>query len=414
MVHSRSTWLYSLSFVSLTWASTFQTTLRTASARDSLQADIPEPTSGPGTESLGLEPRADSATGSEAYKTNLSGGAVLTSSASAHVCGYIDGAVNSGSVECMTGGQCVIHTSGSRYPNMMGCCYDSDPSNCRFETACYDSSKLKATPSLTSSLNVNFDVLCVRELSSACVTWTYPELDMTDYGCGPTATLQTIYLTASRSQSQYRTISGYYYYTTIMTAEPIAVNDAFIRNYDNVNRSAFLVTETGAPRASTSGLSGTSLATSTSSHSSGSGSGGHSKSSNTGAIVGGVVGGVVGLVAIICAIWACIWYARKKKQNPEGTYPSAPVQPYMQSMPPAAAEAEGTLGKPAQRYSAVAPPPYTAELPAGDSYFNPHDTGSPFVAELTAGAAEPPQYQRTELDGYTDQTRPIGRQYYGR
>lgn len=440
MVHSRSTWLYSLSFVFSTWASTFQTTLPTASPRDSLLAEIPEPTPGPGAEFRGLEPRADSATGAEVSVTNSAGGIVLTSSVPASVCGFVNGVYSPSkslpsrvghkethdsivsSIECVSDGQCVFHTSGSRYSNMVGCCYDSNPVNCRFETACHDASKVRATPSLTLILDINFNILCTRDSSSACVTWTYPELDITDYGCGPTATLEEIYLTASRTQLEYRSVTGYFYSTTIATVDLITVNDAFIHNYESGVRSAGSITETGAPRASTSGLSGTSTATGASSHSSGDGSRGSSNSSNIGAIAGGVVGGVVGLGAIIGAIWACIWYSKKKKQNLEGTSLSAPVQPPMHPMPPALAEVEGTPGKPVQRYSAVGgpddPPAYTPELPVSDSYIKPHEMDSHnFVAELSAGRAEIPteqQYQGAGLDRHTDQNRPIGQQYYGR
>ncbi|KAJ6115585.1 hypothetical protein N7523_006002 [Penicillium sp. IBT 18751x] len=273
---------------------------------------------------------------------------------------------------------------------MVGCCYDSNPNNCRFETTCYDGSQVKATPSLALLLDNNFDVLCTRESNSACVTWTYPELEITDYGCGPTATLQEIYLTASTSQLEYRSVTGYFYYSTIATVDPITVNGAFISSYETGVRSASSIIETGAPRSSTSGLSGTSRATSTVNHSSENGSRESSKSSNTGAIVGGVVGGVVGLGLIIGATWACLWYSRRKKHNLQGTSPPFAVRPQMQPIPPVLAEAEGTLGKPVQRYSAVGgphnPPPYIPELPVNDSYMKSHEMDSHnSVAELPAG-----------------------------
>lgn len=217
---------------------------------------------------------------------------------------------------------------------MVGCCNNAYSEECLFETTCYDSEQLAATPTLTDSAGV-FAIFCTKSTAASCVEWTYPELSITDFGCSSIHTTQTLYLTAHPYSNNIPDSKSLSYISGIPTVASVygsVVNDNFISDYINsavgpatgsVNRN--VPTSTGASSGAASGATGSSAA-------SGSGSTAH-HSSNTAAIAGGVVGGVVGLAGIGAAIFM-FFLMRKKKQNQQPAYEPAPTGGSAMASPP--------------------------------------------------------------------------------
>ncbi|KAJ5321509.1 hypothetical protein N7476_004511 [Penicillium atrosanguineum] len=234
--------------------------------------------------------------------------------ASANVCGYWNGDSNAG-IQCAEDFTCVFHTttdSNDAFPGMVGCCQSK---NCAFETFCYDSSKVSATPSLTKTFDA-FGMYCTDSSAPACISYTYPDLGVQEFGCGATADISSIYTTASPLTMTAST-------ETLTSVLLWTVADEFLSSYTSswssrygstaapkntgVSSASATATSTGTQTESATGLTETTSTASSSSSSQ------PSSSSNTGAIAGGVVGGVVGTATVVGAIF--FWLRRSKKQR---------------------------------------------------------------------------------------------------
>jgi len=238
---------------------------------------------------------------------------------------------------------------------MVGCCQGLD---CAFETFCYDSSKVSATPSLTSAFDA-FGMYCTDSSAPACISYTYPDLGVQEFGCGATSDISSLYLTASPF-----TVTGS---TEFMTdVRTWTVSDEFLDTYTSSWSSRYGSTtapkETGLSSGSATATSGGTLTGSFTGHTAttSASSSSSSSSSNTGAIVGGVIGGVGG-AALIAGALGFFWLRRRKQQQKRNATADAagdgyqavpgnqPPPPAWETQPPA--EMEGNFAS--QRYAEV-------------------------------------------------------------
>lgn len=204
---------------------------------------------------------------------------------------------------CPTGSSCVFHYSNTAFPGMAGCCSGT---NCAFETTCYDSSKIAATPSLTDPFDA-FAIYCSDSTQGACVTWTYPGIaggGVTDYGCDSTAYIMNLYTTGTHSY---------------VTGSTDVISKIFVTTADDATISSYsslYATSSSAPNhaLASSGMYRTSSTPVTVTTSPASHPGSGSSSPSTGAIAGGVVGGVVGGAAIGAAA-IFFFLQRRRKRN---------------------------------------------------------------------------------------------------
>ncbi|KAJ5103508.1 hypothetical protein N7532_004037 [Penicillium argentinense] len=334
--------LYSLSLLPLTWAIAFPGSQPTATAHAVLQPDFPVPTPGINLKRKGFE-RRDS--DEDAFVSSfLAGEGSLLSYPSAittttswqpqSVCGYINGAWSDySSIRCQNNRQCVFHTPDSKYPGMVGCCDGSKPEDCAWGTVCYNSRQVSATPSLLNYPTNIFAIYCTESDQPSCRTWTYPQLDITDFGCWSTTTTQTLWLIATTAASAtgdayggYSTTTSSYnyyaYYPTVAAISPQVVDDSWIEVYISgpaaTSDKADKITSAVAS-GSSAGSDGAS-STDSSSNDKSNPNTGPSKSTNVGAIAGGVVGGVVGAVGIGAAIVMFCLLKKKRKQAEQGAY----------------------------------------------------------------------------------------------
>ncbi|KAJ5644998.1 hypothetical protein N7507_011009 [Penicillium longicatenatum] len=178
---------------------------------------------------------------------------------------------------------------------MVGCCDDNDPSLCIYETTCYDADAVSATPNLTNDPDWWFAAYCTDATYSACQTWIYPELSITDYGCAETATIETLYLEATSTLDP--TYSSYYEeYPTIAAVSPSFVDDDWINVY--VSGTMATATTDKIDKASSAPVSSTPSPSRSSTRTPSPDTSNKGSSTDTAAIAGGVVGGVVGAAGI--------------------------------------------------------------------------------------------------------------------
>ncbi|KAH8692965.1 hypothetical protein BGW36DRAFT_385604 [Talaromyces proteolyticus] len=229
---------------------------------------------------------------------------LVTSYAPPSVCGWSDGDATSGALYCSYGAQCLFHASDSAWPAMRGCCPLGYDGGCEFETTCYDSSRLSATPSLLSTTDP-FGVYCPDTIAPSCIPIVFPQLGYTDYGCGTVFTTLTIYtdltITPTASSS-----SAY-----ITMASMSSVPDSLLQelaNYDHRTSSSSSLSSPPPPSPSPSTPVSISKPTFSAVPSSA------GSSTPVGAIVGGVVGGVVGIGAL-CAASFIFWLSKKKQKS---------------------------------------------------------------------------------------------------
>lgn len=275
---------------------------------------------------------------------------------------------------------------------MVGCCDGGKPEDCTWETVCYNSEQVSATPSVLNYPTNIFALYCTDSDYPACRTWVYPQLDITDYGCHYSKTTQTIALIAvvntwdtesatgnglsvtqaatgndlSATQTGTGTTADLEaIYPTVAAIRPQVVDASWIDIYisgtaatsEKVDKATSVQTSSGSSSATETATSDLSSSTS------GSKSGGSSKSTNTGAIVGGVVGGVVGAAGIAAAGFMFFLLKKKKKNQAEaGAYqpgegnggtmppPPPPLEDVVMTMPQPVQEVEGTTP---QKYAEV-------------------------------------------------------------
>ncbi|EAU30760.1 predicted protein [Aspergillus terreus NIH2624] len=235
-----------------------------------------------------------------------------TSSAEASVCGYFNGdkskpfdyysiwaclTPSDSRLDCGYGWNCVFHASNAAYPALVGCCPVSSTTQCQFLTTCYDSAQVSATASLRSQATDPFVTLCTESDNAYCHTWTWPDLDMTDYACTYASSpaverIQTVGSLTDVTDSQDQTVE---------TLSMSWVDDSVLKAIAAVT-SAVSTTGTSATSA------GTAAPTDASEE--------QGSATPVGAIVGGVVGGVVGVGLIVAA--GVVYRLRKKKAATRG------------------------------------------------------------------------------------------------
>lgn len=264
---------------------------------------------------------------------------------------------------------------------MVGCCDGGKPEDCAWETVCYNSKQVSATPSVLNYPTNIFALYCTESDYPDCRTWVYPQLDITDYGCDYTKTTQTLALIAVVDTWDTNSASGSIHsatqagtatttdleaiYPTVAAIRPQVVDASWIDIYV----SGTAATSEKVDKATSVQISGSSSASETatsesdlSSSNSGSKSGGSSKSTNTGAIIGGVVGGVVGAAGIAAAGFMFFLLKKKRKQAEAGAYqpgegnggtmppPPPPLDDVAMAMPQPMHEVEGNTP---QKYAEV-------------------------------------------------------------
>ncbi|KAJ5679858.1 hypothetical protein N7462_008102 [Penicillium macrosclerotiorum] len=311
------------------------------------------------------------------YATTTSGYEYVASgyvTADASVCGWVNADTGT-KIICQDSSSCVFHTTATGanpFPGMVGCCLDGD---CSFETVCYDSSKISATPSLTG-LDDPFAILCTQSDYPSCVTYSYSDLGIVDYQCAYTSDYTTMYAWATANGVTGATEI----YTTVAMS---TINDAGLSSYSSSYDSKYgTTTKPSATHFAYSGnatQSPTATATNDGSSS--------SSSTSTGAIAGGVVGGVAGAACIAGA--AAFFLIRRRRYQRKQTGLNSMIQGGYQSVPASHSPQGWEMQQPSEMESNEASQKYT-EAPGSEGPQHPReiyemDTGGrDFIAELPA------------------------------
>jgi hypothetical protein len=222
---------------------------------------------------------------------------LVTSYAPSYSCGWMDRDVNSG-LYCKEDAQCLFHRSDSTWPAMRGCCPFGYENGCEFETTCYDSSRISATPSLLSPSDP-FAVYCIETGFPSCFPLVYPQLGFTDYACGDTPAKRTVYTDITITPTATSSLE----YITMISIS--YVPDGILQDLSSGDRRTSSPSPSPSPSSapvSTSGSTSTAVRSSAGS------------TTPVGAIVGGVVGGVIG-VGIIFAGCFMFWLSMKKSKK---------------------------------------------------------------------------------------------------
>lgn len=313
-------------------------------------------------------------------------------SGSPNVCGWVDGNLDNGAIECGSDFSCVFHTPDATYPGMAGCCSGT---YCAFETTCVNYTQYIATPDLWNSAGA-FTMFCSDSEAPACVTWTYPDQTITDFGCGVTEYISKVYTSATPGSitASVEVIESVWLST---------VDDDFLSTYEaswsSVSGATSAqaatvghVTSAAAAHAATHTTSKHPTATAGSSHSSSSSS---STSTSTGAIAGGVVGGVVGAAAVGAAAMFYFMRRRNAKRGDDedlgprgqGGYQSVPVsQPHNFEMQPSSEMGSGEHESKVSEAPGNVPSERAHEMESSIDRAHEMDSSDPreFVAELPA------------------------------
>ncbi|KAJ5818555.1 hypothetical protein N7474_004146 [Penicillium riverlandense] len=253
----------------------------------------PAPTNGP------LLPRA---IGRRTY--SLSAGiSYFTSTMGSEFCGYMSGQLDGG-VFCNPGYDCIFHTPDAIYSGMVACCLeDGGSSACGFRSTCYNSDQISSTPALLSYSDNTFVQLCTDNTAAECVTWTYPELGVTDFQCTDTNTViwMSTWATGITTFGS-GSISGYSTGGLLEVVPISTVGDVYINEH---------VTGAGKQPLSSAAPAGSTPTFDVINNSTNSGGG---SSVSGGAIAGAVVGSVVGVAGICAALFMFFLMRRKKNQ----------------------------------------------------------------------------------------------------
>ena len=314
-------------------------------------------------------------------------------SGSPNVCGWVEGNLDNYAIECGSDYSCVFHTpDAGKYPGVAGCCAGTD---CKFETTCVNYTQYTATPDLFSSAGA-FTLFCSDSEAPACVTWTYPDQTITDFGCDITEGISKVYTSATPGSitASVETIESVWLST---------VDDDFLSTYEaswsSVSGATSAqaatvghVTSQAAAHAATRATSNHATATAGSSHSSSSSS---SSSTSTGAIAGGVVGGVVGAAAVGAV--AMFYFMRRRNAKRvddenlsprgQGGYQSVPAgQPHNYEMQPSSEMGSGEQESKVSEAPGNVPSERAHEMESSTDRAHEMDSADPreFVAELPA------------------------------
>ncbi|KAJ5707424.1 hypothetical protein N7488_007225 [Penicillium malachiteum] len=292
--------LFILPLLGLTNAIVFPAPAATAIPNE-VESTIPDPTPGIDINTIAALQRRGNTSGSDTdtdteYYASYEWTTNSFLSGQSSVCGWIDHTLGN-EIVCPEGKSCVFHNSNTNFPGMAGCCSGMD---CQFETTCVNYAQITESPDAFSEYKP-FTIYCDDPSSPACVTWKYPTIDVTDFGCDTTSSLNRVYTWAT----------PYWVTGTVEVIESVymvTVNDDTVKAYEASWSSSTSATKGGMSVARVS--SNTATATASTHHSPGSSS---SSSSSTGAIAGGVVGGVVGAATISAA--AFFFFLRKRKNR---------------------------------------------------------------------------------------------------
>ncbi|KAJ5730414.1 uncharacterized protein N7483_004922 [Penicillium malachiteum] len=214
-------------------------------------------------------------------------------------------------IVCPESSSCVCHNSNTNFPGMAGCCSGSD---CQFETTCVNYSQITASPDAFSEYKA-LTMYCDDPSSPACVTWTFPTIDVTDFGCDTSRSIDRVYTWTT----------PYWVTGTVEVIELVymaTVNDDIVSDYEASYSLSTSATKGGVSAVRVSSNSAT--ATAGSHHSSGS----SSSFSSTGAIAGGIVGGIVGAAAIGAAAFFFCLRKRKNRVDASGDLDSRGLEGY--------------------------------------------------------------------------------------
>ncbi|KAJ6014836.1 hypothetical protein N7540_009427 [Penicillium herquei] len=240
-----------------------------------VESSIPEPTPGIDINTIAALQRRGTTSGSDTETEYYASYEYTTNSflsGQSSVCGWIDN-ILSNEIVCPESSSCVFHNSNTNFP---------------------------ASPDAFSEYKA-FTMYCDDPSSPACVTWTYPTIDVTDFGCDTSSSIDRVYTWGT----------PYWVTGTVEVIESVymvTVNDDTVKAYEASYFLSTSATKGGVSAVRVSSKSAT--ATAGSYYSSGPSS---SSSSSTGAIAGGVVGGVVGAAAIGAA--AFVFFIRKRKNR---------------------------------------------------------------------------------------------------
>ncbi|KAF2653414.1 hypothetical protein K491DRAFT_705825 [Lophiostoma macrostomum CBS 122681] len=228
-------------------------------------------------------------------------------------CGWIDGDF-SNPISCPIG-TCMLYTASGI--GMAGCC-ESDTQDCGWAKSCVDyDSYWSSTVCGDDCVSDTFIRKCSNTYSPYCVTWTYANDDVWDYGCADTSQFEaeTIYQEATDSDFSF---------STSMTLETLSGNDVTGWDGSSTSSDDSTSTATESDTASSAGTAvtdedgptptGDSTQATDAASTSGATSSPKNKTTSIGVIIGAAIGGLVVLaIAGGLVIFFCL-KARKRKQ----------------------------------------------------------------------------------------------------
>lgn len=200
---------------------------------------------------------------------------------------------------------------------------------------CYDRNELPASPALRSSTDP-FILACTASDRPYCVTYTYAKMDMTNYNCGTTPFLATLYTWATSFESGVGLVMA--------TKSVDTVDDAFLSSWMSRGHTPSDVPNATPTTSSTSAGSPNTGSPDTGSPDTGS-SNGSGSSISAGAIAGSVVGSVVAVAGIVTAGFV-FFLLKKRKQQRNDVVASDNAQDGYQSGPKHGSPSGGELHQP--------------------------------------------------------------------
>ncbi|KAJ5781035.1 hypothetical protein N7457_006195 [Penicillium paradoxum] len=230
-----------------------------------------------------------------------------TITASPSVCGYFDTDLdgNNKTRICLDDYDCAWHTANGIAGGMMGCCPPTNYADCTsLYSTCYDRSQLRESTQL-ESISDKFAWSCSDIEMPACVTWTWPELEVSSYACGATETTETLYTWATM---QYDDENA----EILVTKEPLTVYDEVFITIPGRLTSGRTMPESSQSSSSLPTRPPAPIYPSSDSSDDSDESG---SSVSKGAIAGGVVGGVFGVCGFAAAGYMFFLIRKRKRQE---------------------------------------------------------------------------------------------------
>ncbi|OCK83713.1 hypothetical protein K432DRAFT_432699 [Lepidopterella palustris CBS 459.81] len=307
---------------------------------------------------------------------------------SVDTCGWVNGDFSS-QIGCPIDATCMLYTDA--VPGMAGCCTAPDYQDCGWVNSCVDYSSYHSGSCGSACMRNTFVKKCTDPISQYCVSWTYLNGNVQDYGCGLDG--------ASTWETVLQDITDAYDYITTSLYLP-TVADNLVTGWETT-------ATTGVPSRASARASATSSAISSATEST------TSDAKATGIAVGVIAGIAVGVFIIFGAIagliiFCCMKRKQKKRKvandaalaaaaasRPQSQY-YAPQNPGPPPPPPPVPGQQQQPPKQGYEYFSQPTQPYNSETKYNPQA-QPYAVGSPISNPPTPA----PAYQNPYPTPYT-------------